>query len=401
LRTKAFRYLWIGQSFANAGDVLYIVALIAAVYQSTGSAFQMTFVPFVITFSKFISSVIAPILLDRYTLKQLLATSQALKTILMFALFFAEIMNVSFIWIIFLLAALIAFLDGWALPASNALVPSIVKREELMKTNGFLSTMEQSIQFAGWAIGGVITAFVHPVGTLAITTIFYLISTFFLYSIPLYTVKHVQKGIDIGLAEYKQKLTEGWKEIWHNKTLRLIQFISWIETIASVVWIAAIIYIFVDKQLHVNEEWWGFINSAFIVGLIIASIFLLRLHAFYSTHQGKVLLICSFAAACATLAFGLNHYPILALVFSLLFGLFDQQKAVILQTLVQMKTDIDRLPKVYATQGAIFSFTFGIASLFSGYLVEQIGVQNIFIIAAVLLFASMIPISYVRKRLFS
>ncbi|MGV3466417.1 MAG: MFS transporter [Heyndrickxia sp.] len=399
MRTKAFRYLWVGQSFANAGDVLYIVALIAAIYHAKGSAFQMTLVPFVITFSKFISSVIAPILLDRYALKHLLATSQLLKTFLLFCLFYVVLTSIPYLWLLFLLAAMIAFLDGWAFPASNALVPSIVKREELMKTNGFLSTMEQSIQFTGWAAGGLVTAFIQPAGTLLITGIFYFISTIFMYSIPIYHEKHVQNSTEHKFSTYKDQLSEGWKEIWRNKTLLQIQSISWIETIASVVWIAAIMYLFVDKRLHASEEWWGFINSAFIGGLILASVILLKFHAMYRTHQKKILVLCGIGTACATLAFGLNEIPILALLLSFLFGVFDQQKAVILQTLVQMKTNIDRLPKVYATQGAIASFTFGLASLFSGTLVEITGVRNVYIIASILLFISILPLYWLRKHI--
>ncbi|MBS4171806.1 MFS transporter [Bacillus sp. FJAT-49736] len=399
MRSKAFRYLWVGQSFANAGDVLYIVALIAAIYQTTGSAFQMTLVPFVITFSKFISSVIAPILLDRYTLKHLLATSQALKTVLMLCLFLVVLKSIPFIWIVFLLAAFIAFLDGWALPASNALVPSIVKREELMKTNGFLSTLEQSIQFTGWAAGGIVTAIIQPAGTLGMTTLFYMISTFFMYSIPFYNEKYKGKSSPQSITKYIEQLSAGWKELWSNKILRQIQLISWVETIASVVWIAAIMYLFVQKQLHVGEEWWGFINSAFIAGLIIASVLLLKFHGFYRIYQAKILIICSICTACATFAFGINDIPVLALALSFVFGLFDQQKAVILQTLIQTKTDVERLPKVYSAQGAITTFTFGIVSLLSGTVVEVVGVRNIYIIASILLFISVFPVYLLRKNI--
>lgn len=126
---------------------------------------------------------------------------------------------------------------------------------------------------------------------------------------------------------------------------------------------------------------------------------MLKFHAFYRTHQSKILVICGFGTACATLAFGINEIPILALVLSLLFGVFDQQKAVILQTLVQTKTNTDRLPKVYATQGAIAAFSFGIASLLSGTVVELVGVRNIYIIASILLFISIVPIYLLRKNL--
>lgn len=259
--------------------------------------------------------------------------------------------------------------------------------------------MEQSIQFTGWAAGGIVTAVIQPAGTLFITGIFYLVSTIFMYSIPFYHEKNVHKKSEHKFSTYMAQLSEGWKEIWKNKTLRQIQSISWIETIASVVWIAAIMYLFVGKQLHASEEWWGFINSAFIAGLIIASVILLKYHAFYRIYQRKILVICGVGTACATLAFGINEIPILALIFSFFFGIFDQQKAVILQTLVQTKTNPDRLPKVYATQGAIAAFTFGLASLLSGTLVEIVGVRNIYIIASILLFISIFPIYLLRKNI--
>ncbi|MDV2683025.1 hypothetical protein RYX56_01410 [Alkalihalophilus lindianensis] len=42
--SSSFRFLWLGQSFANLGDVLYIVALITLIYQLTGSATYMALI---------------------------------------------------------------------------------------------------------------------------------------------------------------------------------------------------------------------------------------------------------------------------------------------------------------------------------------------------------------------
>ncbi|MCX7568982.1 hypothetical protein OS242_03270 [Tumebacillus sp. DT12] len=35
---RSFRFLWIGQTLANLGDVFYVIAIISAVYAVTGSA---------------------------------------------------------------------------------------------------------------------------------------------------------------------------------------------------------------------------------------------------------------------------------------------------------------------------------------------------------------------------
>lgn len=70
-----------GQYIANLGDVFYIVGVISILYSLTGSAAISALVPFTITMSMFISSLLTPLLLGKYRLKTLLVWSQGLKTI--------------------------------------------------------------------------------------------------------------------------------------------------------------------------------------------------------------------------------------------------------------------------------------------------------------------------------
>lgn len=81
MNKSSFRFLWIGQSLANSGDVFYMVGLIAIIYELTGSVTYMAFVPFFITASRFVSGIIAPLIIERVSLKALLAYSQLGKTI--------------------------------------------------------------------------------------------------------------------------------------------------------------------------------------------------------------------------------------------------------------------------------------------------------------------------------
>ncbi|NQD67843.1 MFS transporter, partial [Bacillus haikouensis] len=131
MASKAFRHLWIGQALANMGDILYIVALISLIFEVTGSSVFLTAVPLVITFSRFISSVMAPLLLNRSQMKSLIAYSQLAKTFLLILLLVLVLFSNGNVWIFLGLASMISFLDGWALPARNAFIPFIVKREEL------------------------------------------------------------------------------------------------------------------------------------------------------------------------------------------------------------------------------------------------------------------------------
>jgi DHA3 family macrolide efflux protein-like MFS transporter len=76
----------LGQSLANVGDVLYIVGVISVIYTLTESATASAFVPFTITFSMFISSILTPLLIGKFNLKHLLIGSQIGKTVILFGL---------------------------------------------------------------------------------------------------------------------------------------------------------------------------------------------------------------------------------------------------------------------------------------------------------------------------
>lgn len=86
MKRKSFRYLWVGQALANSGDLFYIVGLMAIVHGITGSAMFMAMIPFVTTMARFISGSFAPVLMDKYNLKSLLASSQIGKTAVLFLL---------------------------------------------------------------------------------------------------------------------------------------------------------------------------------------------------------------------------------------------------------------------------------------------------------------------------
>ncbi|WP_253721377.1 hypothetical protein [Staphylococcus sp. NAM3COL9] len=116
MNKSSFCFLWIGQSLANSGDVFYMVGLIAIIYELTGSVTYMAFVPFFITTSRFVSGIVAPLIIDRVRLKAILAYSQLGKTIAIITLtsyieFFSSF-NTSFLIFLFVIA--ISFLDGWA-----------------------------------------------------------------------------------------------------------------------------------------------------------------------------------------------------------------------------------------------------------------------------------------------
>lgn len=76
--------------------------------------------------------------------------------------------------LVFALVFAMSFLDGWTVPARNALVPRLVAQEQgLLKANSLISVSDQVVQFAGWGLSGVIVALLGPGPTLLLTAVIY------------------------------------------------------------------------------------------------------------------------------------------------------------------------------------------------------------------------------------
>lgn len=387
MRLRSFRFLWMGQGFANTGDVLYIVALIAVLYQATGSALYLSLLPFTITIARFLSGMCAPLVLNRYSLKGLLVGSQSMKTVLLGWLGISLGLFTPSVLFILPFAFLIAFLDGWAAPARNAMLPQLVHEEELAKANSFVAVVDQSIQFGGWAIGGIFVAATSGTFVVWLTFGTYVISTLLMALI----VAKEQRD-----RQTKIPLMSGWKRIWEHPVLRMFHIMIFIEAIANVVWIAAILYIFVEEVLMKSEAWWGYLNASFFIGLITGGIVVSKCTQWFERHMKKVLLITCFAISIFTFLFGLTSVPVVALMLTVLSGLVEQIKSIIMVTIIQKKCPKESLSEVFSAQSALISITFGIGSLLYGFLAEAISVPFVFALSGVLLLASAL---YLLKRI--
>jgi MFS transporter, DHA3 family, macrolide efflux protein len=391
---KNFVLLLSGQSIANIGDVLYMVSVISTIFLLTGSATASSFVPFTITSAMFISSLLTPLMIGKVNLKWLLAGSQIGKTVLIVILgFVLSGLTVSNYYFIFMMIGLIAFLDGCANPIRQTLIPHYVKSEYLLQANGIAETVTQFIQAVMWFVGSL---FLVLLGSQQL--IWLVGGLFILSSVSLILLENVSHE----RTESKGKLEQikaGWRTLANTPVLRRIAWIDFFETIAGTVWIAAILYVFVSDALLVDEKWWGFINGAFFIGLIIGSFLCIKFSDAMEKKLGTYLFIGSFACFVVTSLFSINSFPIIALLLSLCVGVFGQLKNIPQQTVIQTSVPREKLSTVYTSLGAIGTGFFGLGSLVMGIVSDLFGVRVVFVISAILL-AVVSTIAYKSKELF-
>lgn len=379
---RNFNLLLAGQSFANIGDVLYIVSLIFIIFKSTGSASAAALVPFITTSSMFIANFLTPLLFVRFNLKWLLAGSQIGKTGLLIVLaIFLPILSLAYFVLLFLFISLIALLDGCAKPVTQALIPIYVKNEDLVKANGINDTAAQLIQTLMWFIGSSLLLIMSA------NEVVWLAAVLFLLSSALLCFLQPVDDQPVLQQDKWSQITKGWKRVLTTPVLKRIAYMDILETIAGAVWISAILYVFVSEALLADEKWWGFINGSYFSGLIAGSLFCLRYFKLIDQKLSNFIFIGAFSSSLATLFFGLTSSPIFALMLSFFIGVCSQLKNIPQQTVIQTSVPKSQLPTVFTTLGAIGTGTFGISSLFMGIVADAFGIRSVFILSGILLAA--------------
>ncbi|MGM9949943.1 MAG: MFS transporter [Lysinibacillus sp.] len=378
-RNRQFILLIFGQTTANLADVLYIIALINLVYQTTGSAFYASIVVFVTTMAIFAAGILAPVLLQRIQMNRLLVHTQLLKTILLLLLWLF-IVNTDqlpfFVLIGFVIV--ISFLDGFANPIKQSLIPHYVKEEELMKANSLAESIFQIMQVSSWMIGGVLLVWLSSDGVILFSFVLYCLATiaFFL----LQNIEVSSQGQE--KTSLFTQTTEGFSILVRHVLLRKLLLINALESVASAVWISSILLVYAVEVIGKDGAWWGFINAAFFAGLICISILMYRFDQFVEAKRKPIVLTGAAITALATFLFGFTTIGVIALISSFLVGVGTQLKGIPLLTLFQQTAPKEKLPLLYAAEGTVVTALFGIASLAFGIMADKWGVASVFFLSA-------------------
>ncbi|MES9735859.1 MFS transporter [Peribacillus frigoritolerans] len=336
-----------------------------------------------------------PLVIDRFPLKSIIVQSQWWKTILLvclgiFIISFDHGFSVAVIFFI----ALISLLDGVAAPVSAALVPQLVPKEERMKANGFLNVITQTIFVAGWPLGSVLLISTNSSFIIWLTVMLYAVST-------IYTgrIKVPEQTTDPVAPSNWDSIKSGWVAIRQIPTIRTLISIDFITTLASSVWVAAVIYIYVEQNLQLGEEWWGYINTSYFVGMIFSGLIVTRFAKLLEKHIGFFITFGLFLSALLILLFGTTSIPALALLLACLYGLPEQIREVIYTKLFQDHATEKTLAKIHAVWGAVINLTFAGSVLLLGFITETYSVKTTFQFSSTLIFLAFLYATFKRNDL--
>jgi len=158
LRQRDFGLFWASLLFSAIGSQISTIAVAWQVYEITNSPFQLGLTGLFRALPTMILSIPGGVLADRMDRRRLLMITQSLAALLALTLallsFFGEV-HVWHIYIVTFLSGAVGIFDS---PARTALIPTLVRAEQLATAYALNITWRQIATLSGPFIGGVVIA---------------------------------------------------------------------------------------------------------------------------------------------------------------------------------------------------------------------------------------------------
>jgi len=342
LSRSFYFFLWT-RFLGTAANQMLLVALGWQMYDLTGSALDLGFVGLLQFIPTLLFTIPAGQLADQVDRRMVLGASLAMQGLTAAVLTWASFTGIVGAGIIFGLSIALGISRALQAPALQAIVPSLVPKDELTQAMALSTSAMKIAVIGGPALGG----FLYAAGASVVYGV-----CFALNLISLVTVASIPRVL------HKSKEPVSWASVfagfaflWNHKVaLGAISLDLFAVLLGSV---TALLPIFAKDILHVGPWGLGLLRAAPAVGALAMGIFLAR--SPIERHVGRKLLVSIGIYGLSVLGFGLSTEFWLSLVMLAIGGCADMVSIVVRQTLVQLETPDDMRGRVSAVNSTFIS----------------------------------------------
>jgi DHA3 family macrolide efflux protein-like MFS transporter len=383
-----------GQFVSQVGDKFYMLALSFMVLQTTGSTVKMGTVLAAALIPSLILGLVAGTFIDRFNRKIIIVGTDFLRGIIIsFVAFFYYIGQLNFYMIIIsqiLLSMNSAFFD----PTVSAVIPQIVKKDELIKANSKHQFISGFSTIIGPASGGIFIASFGYTPVFAVNAASFFISAIFELFLKL--PDGHQKGIV--KTKFTQELVQGYKYIFKKRSLIILLFMVGVIHF-FVGYIEMFIPVLALSFKENGPRALGFFHTSFGFGTILIT-FILSVKTLF-LKESKVLFASVFSIGILFILVAASEMVLAGSVFSylplfVLLGCSIILAGVSFKTLLQKSVDNEYAGRVFSIAGSIGNSSIPLAMIIFGFLLEIISVQNLLYLCGLVL----LPLSLISYKLY-
>jgi MFS family permease len=343
LNNHDFRIFWSGNFLSNVGTWMQNVAQGWLVLQLTNSAFWLGMVGFAASMPFLIFTLFGGVIADRVNKRMLLIVTQTAQMIFAFTLAGLAYFKV----ITITQVAVLCFLNGVALalnaPSYQALVPLLVRRDDLPNAIALNSAQFNMSRILGPTLGGYAMAWVGVAGNFFLNGV-----SFLAVLVSLFRIRYPDERRFKGVSMW-QSLREGIAYVRRDAQMAVVVALIASASLLLLPFLTFVPY-FAKNVLNAGERGLGLLMACSGLGAFLAAASLAHLGRV--RHRGKVIVTSGLFVMSGVIIFCYSHSFVLSCAMSFCegFGMIFSISTVNI-TMQQLSSDEmrGRVMSIYAT----------------------------------------------------
>ena len=338
-RNRNFTLLWVGQLVTEMGTSLTLLAASIYVYKVTGSALNVGLMMMASAAPSLLVGLIAGVFVDRYDRKKIMIIADLIRAVLILAIPLLLPSGIGWMYILIMLSSTVGQFFN---PAHASVLPEIASEEELNAANSLMAISSFGSLVIGYAAAGLITSSLSIEWAFYIDAATYLISASLIF---LTRIPTIQGDENTSISSVIHNLKSGVRVITTTDSLRSM-FIAY-----GVIGIAfgfsnAIRLPFTIHALNSTEFVYGLLESAALVGFVIASLLIAKVGD--RLREGQWLAMSFIGMAFTGIIFSFSTVVWLALAITALEGFMNAPSVIARALVIQRNTPREARGRVFS-----------------------------------------------------
>lgn len=400
-KNRNFLTLWSGQVFSQIADKIYLVLMIAIISDSFKSPEQtisgwVSAIMIAFTIPAVLFGSLAGVYVDRWKKKPVLVLTNLLRgglvALLPFLLWATQGWDVAGLpvgfYLLLAVTFLISTLTQFFAPAEQAVIPLIVKEQNLLPANSLYTTTMMASVIVGFAVGEPLLAIADTllapidqgtgVGKSVLVGVSYAIAGILLLLMATNEVKSEPTDQTKPWEDIKDGLAYLQKQVQVRSAL--IQLIVLFSVFAA---LAVLAVRLAEVIPTIRSSQFGFLLAAGGVGLAIGAVTIGQFGQRFSRSQLGLVGSLGMAATLTGLSFAPDQlWPSLLCIGGL--GFFGAMVGIPMQTTIQEQTPEDMRGKVFGLQNNVVNIALSLPLALAGIAETFLGLRAVFGLLALL-----------------
>jgi MFS family permease len=379
-----FSALWIGQLVSFLGDRINQIAIVFLVFGLTGSPIAVSAVFVAAFLPNLFLGPIAGAFVDRWDHREVMVVSDLLRGAAVLLIPAAATVNVLLVYpLVFAVTSVTIFFR----PARTAVIPRIVRDDELVTANSATWIGETLADVIGYPIAGLFVGFLGGALALAfwLDALTYVASALLIATMAVPPVVRTIGRAGTGLRGVVDDLREGWRFL-QGESVLLANTLQGVIAQVSVGTTIALTPVYAAEVLDLGRldasTAYALLETAVGVGNIVGG-FVVGLIGMRLARGRMVIVGFALYGVCVA-GLGLTGYVPLAIGLMAGCGIANMVYVIPSQTLFQERTPADLIGRVVSFRFALVTASMSAAMAAAGLLAAGMGVSTVLVVSGVI-----------------